>query len=421
MIDRLITKDILEWLDEKKIIIIKGARQVGKTTIMQQLIGILQKRNNQTLYFSVDQEMLNPIFETPQRLLLFLENEYDIKNKKTFLFLDEVQYIKNTGQFLKVLYDISKNYLNIIVSGSSSLKLSEKREFLTGRKVEFLMTPFSFREYLWAKSGNKYTFSWKLEDNFRELSEFYETYKDDLKANAVEFINWGGYPDVVLQSNSSKKYTLLKEIINTYIQKDVVDFLKVENINVFNNLIHILSAQIGNLVNKNELSNTLRSHFLTIEKYLNILENTFVFSFVKPFFKNSRKEISKMQKVYVNDLGIKKYYYNTHIQSYDYIERSLIENFAYNELKPKVEKNKVFYYRTISKSEIDFIINYFGELIPIEIKFTNVNKIPVAIKNFKEKYVKTSNIIIATKETLKKEKNIYFIPIILLPFIKSTK
>ena len=181
MVKREIIKDILPWLGEKKLIVIKGARQVGKTTLLFQIKDILEKEGNQVIYFSADQEITNPIFKEPKLLIKFLDNEHDIKNKKSYLFLDEVQYIKSTGLFLKVLFDITKNYLNIVVSGSSLLKLSENKEFLTGRKIEFNLSSFSLLEHLWAKSSYKYDFSWDINDKI-------DTIKDEIEYIGPEYL-----------------------------------------------------------------------------------------------------------------------------------------------------------------------------------------------------------------------------------------
>ncbi len=418
IIKRELLDKVLPWLDERKIILIKGARQVGKTTLLYYLKDILEEQNKRVIYFSIDQEITNPIFKEPKLLINYLKNEYNIHNRSSYLILDEVQYIKSTGFFLKVLFDITKSYLNIIVSGSSTLRLSEDKEFLTGRKIEFLLTPFSFLEHLRAKSSFKYNLLWKVTDRFKILSDFYKTYKEDLEQHFVDYINWGGYPEVVLHSQSEKRMLILKEIINTYIRKDVIDFLRIENVSGFNNLISILCSQIGNLVNKNELSNTLNLHSNTLNKYLDILEGTFIFSFLSPFYTNIRKELSKMQKVYLNNIGLLKQFTGIEYDRYLLINGKSIENFVYNNLRSTFDKGNIFFYRTISKSEIDFIVKSKDELIPVEVKFRQKPKVPISIKRFKDKYNNVKKTVVVTKNILREEKQVYFFPVILLPFIK---
>lgn len=418
MVKRELLEEVIPWLKEKKIVLIKGARQVGKTTLLFQIKELLEREKKQVIYFSVDQELTNPIFSEPKLLLQFLKNEYDIERKDSYLLLDEFQYLKNAGLFLKVLFDMSKEFLHIIVSGSSSLRLSEDKEFLTGRKIEFILFPFSFLEYLSAKSQFKYEFKWNIQEDFRKIEEFYRIYSDDLKVNFLDYINWGGYPEVVLQSHTEKKKQILKEIINTYIRKDITQFLKVENITGFNNLISLLSSQIASLVNKHELCNTLGLHAKTLDKYLDILEGTFIVSFLKPFYTNIRKEISKMPKVYVNDFGIRRYFLNIEYNNYPLIEGKCIENFTYNILKRKFEEENLHFYRTISKSEIDFILERGNRLIIIETKFTSKGKLSYAIKRFREQYKNVEYTILITKDLIKKEKDMFYIPVIILPFVE---
>ncbi|MCK4668328.1 DUF4143 domain-containing protein, partial [Candidatus Dependentiae bacterium] len=234
----------------------------------------------------------------------------------------------------------------------------------------------------------------------------------------VDYINWGGYPEVVLHSQSEKRMLILKEIINTYIRKDVIDFLRIENVSGFNNLISILCSQIGNLVNKNELSNTLNLHSNTLNKYLDILEGTFIFSFLSPFYTNIRKELSKMQKVYLNNIGLLKQFTGIEYDRYLLINGKSIENFVYNNLRSTFDKGNIFFYRTISKSEIDFIVKSKDELIPVEVKFRQKPKVPISIKRFKDKYNNVKKTVVVTKNILREEKQVYFFPVILLPFIK---
>jgi predicted AAA+ superfamily ATPase len=190
--------------------------------------------------------------------------------------------------------------------------------------------------------------------------------------------------------------------------------MKVENITGFNNLITLFAEGVGNMVNKNEISNTLGMDFRTLSKYMEILQYTFVFSFVPPFFKNIRKEISKMPKVYSNELGLITMYRGKTFSDFDLIPGALIENAAFLHLK---EFFKVFYYRTLAKAEIDFIVRYDGMHLPIEIKFRNKPTVSSKIyRSFKENY-KSELFIVVSKETLKKEEDKIYIPILLLPFI----
>jgi len=420
LVKRILFNEIKEWLSEDKIIIIKGARRTGKTTLLSQIKDYLTDGGERTIYISVDQELSNPIFFDPKYFIRYLKDQYGVnEQRRTYILLDEFQYIKGAGLFLKVVYDMAHKYLTIIATASSSLEISKNREFLTGRKVEFILNRFSFVESLWGISEYKYNYSWKLSKDIEDLKEFYALYKDDLETHFLDYVNWGGYPEVCLQANLEKREILLKEIIRTYIQKDIVDFLKVGNISAFNNLISLLSHQVGNLLNKVEVCNTLGIHFKTLENYLDILKGTFIFSFLKPFYTNIRKELSKMPKIYAEDMGVIRYCTGRSFTDFKIIEGSEVENFVYNHLFLTFSEDNIYFYRTISKSEIDFMVKYKDRLIPIEVKFQKNTNIPVSIRNFNKNYAdKIDYNIIVTLNKMDFQNNTYFIPVVLLPFVR---
>jgi len=412
--------EIKDWFEENKIIFIKGARRTGKTTLLEQIKDYLQSTGQKVIYFSVDQELDNPIFSHPRYFLRFLKDQYGVsETKRTYVLLDECQYLKDIGLFLKVLYDMSHHYLTFVVTGSSSLELSKNKEFLTGRKIEFVLNRFSFVEYLWGVSDYKYNEFFSLPSEFTNLKEFYEIYKNDLEFHFLNYANWGGYPEVCLQREEKKKNLLLREIVKTYIQKDVVDFFKIGNISAFNHLITLLSHQVGNLLNKTEICNTLNLHFRTLENYLDILQGTFIFSFIRPFYTNVRKELSKMPKVYAEDAGIVRYYTGKNFVNYHLIDGNIVENFVYNHLALLFPSEAIYFYRTISKSEIDFIVKKDDKLIPIEVKFRKTSTIPVSLRNFRKRYdLKIDFNLIITQTKLSFCENTYFIPSVLFPFVR---
>ncbi|MCK4762814.1 MAG: ATP-binding protein [Candidatus Aminicenantes bacterium] len=415
MIKRDIFKKILDWLQEDRIIVVKGARQTGKTTLLLQLKHYLEEKKHRAVYFSVDREFDNPVFSSPKRLIKFLDDQYTSSPKaKLFLFLDEFQYLDDPGLFLKVLYDSLKDKVKLIVSGSSSLEIAKTREFLTGRKIEFVLERFNFREFLKARSDMVYKHRFTLDTPIPELDDFYQVYREDLKLHFIDYINQGGYPEIVLTGQWDKKKEKLKEIIHSYITKDVVDFMKIENVTGFNNLIALFSDGAGSMINKTEIANTLGIDFRTLQKYMEILQHTFVFSFVPPFFRNIRKEISKMPKAYSNELGLLTMYRGKNFPKFELIPGHIIENAAFLHLK---EFFNVYHYRTFSKSEIDFIVDYRGILLPIEIKFRKKPFIsPKTHLPFKEKY-NSELFMVVTQETLKRENDKLYIPIVLLPFL----
>lgn len=415
IIKREIFDKIIEIIDSWKIIILRWPRQVWKTTLMKDIQSYLSDKK--TIFLNMDDLDLKSKISTPKDLLNYIKYEFwYIENESITIFLDEFQNIENAGVFLKNIYDTYKN-ISLICSWSSSLEITKNFEFLTGRKIMFDITWFTFLEYLKTRNFKNIDVRFDLK-NFDEIKWFYNFYWKDLNIFLQEYLTLWWYPEIVL-TKWNLRQKIAKDIIETYIKKDITSFLKVENIWAFNNLIKIFASQIWNLVNKSEINTTLWISINTLVKYIEILEGTFIVNLVNPYFSNIRKEISKMPKIYFNDLWMRNYilYWNLDmLQSQDIWE--LVENFIFNELKQK-ENIAVNFYRTISKSEIDFIFQKtFDEIIPIEVKYRSKVSIPESIKNFNENYKnKVKQNIIFTKDILDKKDNIYMIPSSLIWFI----
>jgi len=419
MIKREIINDIRYWLWKDKVIILKWPRQVWKTTIIKILKQELEKNQNKTFYYSVDKELWNPIFEDVKYFQKYILDQIELKKwKKVYIFIDEFQYIKNAGLFIKILFDEFKENIQFIVSWSSSLEITKNTEFLTGRKVSFYIWHISFYEFINYKSKNKYK---KLDLlDFNELKSLNNIYKNDIKSFLLEYINFWWYPEVCTSNNIKEKNIILREIVSTYIKKDIIDFLHIENISAFNNLIRLLWDWVGNLVNKSELSNRLNINYETLVRYLDILEWTYIFKFIKPYFTNIRKELSKMPKVFINDIWTLNNILSKKYESLDLVPWNVIENIIYNKLSQINDLDNIYFYRTISKSEIDFIIQKENVLFPIEVKYRNkVSKIPVAIKNFSNLYDTVKYKLIITKNNLKIDWNTLFIPYYLYLLIEN--
>lgn len=351
---RHVFDDLLQWLDDEEMLVISGSRQVGKSKLIFMLIKHLleAKRCAATdiFYFNLDERLLLPLFQSTSLLIDFLN--FGSNHHRKYVFIDEFQKIPHAGNFIKALFDL-KLPVKIIVSGSSSLEMAKNKETLTGRKQVFFVYPFSFEEFI------------DYENSELAAIENLELTKKNLQQLFLKYITYGGYPRILLEDNIEKKALKLKEIHSSYLEKDILNFIKIENIEKFNKLIYLLASQVGNLVNKNEISSTLALNMATTERYLDILSGTYVFDYVSPYFSNPHKEISKMPKVYINDLGLKNI-----IETQSFILRetgSMIENFVYNELKIKFHK-KLKFWRTQTKAEVDFVIDNGSSVVPIEVK-----------------------------------------------------
>lgn len=420
MIKRKYLAEITAWLKKEKILILKWARQVWKTTILKEVESYIQKQNLwKTVFLYADRIDNQDIFASPSSFLSYLKYNFDFPNQFIFVFIDEFQFIDNAGLFLKNIFDLYKNKLQIIVSWSSSLEITKNSEFLTGRAIDFSIDRVSFWEFFCFNTAKENIPSFTL-DGENRLREFYSVYKTQLENDFLMYLTYGWYPEVLIQQDNSVKERILSQIIETYISKDIVHFLKIENVQAFNNLVKLLSSNIWNLLNIHEVSSTLNTSMQTVNKYVDILEGTFVFSRVLPFFKNVRKELSKMPKIYVEDLWIKSY----SLREFPSIRQKIdlwseVENFIYNELSKKVEKKQIYFYRTIAKAEIDFVVEKkFGSYLLFEVRYRNkVTNLPVVMKNFEENYWKQKKIII-TKDFISFQDDVYYIPACLFPFVQ---
>ncbi len=411
MINRKILNSINSWLWKEKILILKWARQVWKTTILKEIQKNLEKEWKKCAFLFADDISNENIFKSPENLIYFLELKYNFKNENyLYLFVDEFQYIKNAWLFLKNIFDKYKEKLQIIVSWSSSLEITKNTEFLTWRNIEFYIDRIDFKEFFEFKNSLKLNFDFT---EFEELEKFYSIMKDNLDNYFFEFLSFWWYPEVVKSNTEKEKIEILASIYKNYIEKDIIHFLKIDNIGAFNNLIKILSSQVGILLNQSELANTLWISRNTVIKYLDILEWTFIFSYIKPFYTNIRKELSKMPKVFCEDMGILSYILWKNFTLKNEIDLWVfVENFAYKKLSTTSKYNNLYFYQTISKSEIDFVLENFEKNLNIfEVKYRNKVKIPIIFSNFSDNYKeKCLQRIIVTKDILKKDWDVLFIP-----------
>ena len=242
--------------------------------------------------------------------------------------------MENPGLFLKEIYDLQLN-IKIIYSGSSQLEIKSKlKEHLVGRARQFEIHRLSFEEYL----------------HFNQPIP---------KQQALaEMLVYGAYPAVALERGGLEKRLSIKDIHQSYVEKDLVDFLRVRNVEAFNKLLVLLANQIGSLLNVDSLSKALRVTRKEVERYLNILEQTFISKRVYPFHRNYKKEIVKTPKLYFMDLGLRNYVINNFNQTEMRQDLGdLFENFYFLEMLKGdfYGLDKINFWRTTNQTEIDFI------------------------------------------------------------------
>jgi hypothetical protein len=360
-ITRDLTIKIKNYLTKDQVLLIVGPRQAGKTTVLHQIENFLKKKNDICYFLNLeDPDYLSLLNLSPKNLFKIFP--IDVK-KKVFLLIDEVQYLNNPTNFLKYFFDQYRNKIKIIATGSSAFYLDKKfKDSLVGRKIIFNLLPLSFKEFL----------RFRGEENLsvKELKNLTLSEKETIERFYQEYIIYGGYPRVVL-SNQEEKIDVLRDIAYSYIKKDIFE-ANIRQEEIFYKLFRLLANQVGNLVNSSELANTLDVSKTTIDNYLYLMQKSFHLVLIRPFYKNIRKELTKMPKVFFIDSGLRNFFKNDFrfLKDRDDLGQ-LLENAVFRQLKEKYNIEEIKYWRTIQQKEIDFIV---GENLAFEVK-TQIKKV----------------------------------------------
>ena len=365
---RKLQKKIYPWLDNPDAIIILGARQVGKTSLLELLKKDLIKKwgaaKNIITYNLEDSDQLAALNRDPKYFKEYLIFSGADPQKESVIMIDEVQYLNDPSHFLKYLADFEPT-LKLIATGSTSLAIKRFKDGMTGRKKTFTLFPLDFQEFLLFKE-NRMLSSVLEEFHFRNLllkkgeidPERIKPFNNEMKALFEEYVLYGGYPKVVLTKSREDKLEELRELFETYELKDVNVLFDVANLSAFRNLFKLLAGSIGNLLNVNELSGTLGIGRDTIRRYLSILESTFIICVLPPFHSNIRKELTKMPKIFFLDTGLRNFALRNFTEiSFRPDKGPLFENAIFGELYKNLGViEQLFFWRTLSKTEADFIL-----------------------------------------------------------------
>ena len=410
---RQLEKKLAPFLKRKEVIAIIGPRQAGKTTFIKRLEKKLKEEKKKVKLIT---------FEKKSDLNLFQESVEDFKDLASqyqYVIIDEFQYAKDGGQKLKYLYDTTK--IKFIITGSSSLDLTfQTSKYMVGRMLDFRLSPFSFREFL--SFENKELFNLlenRINPNFILKFNVKNGFGAEINKRLImaleKYAVYGGYPAVVLSKTKQEKETVLENILDKYLLRDVQSLLKLATEDELLRLSKFLASQAGNIIKYEELSNVSKLSYRDILKHLNILEKTFIINLVKPFFTNKRTELTKNPKNYFVDLGLRNYL----LTDFRLIANrndagAMMENYAYNMLDSLNLTPNLKYWRTKSKAEVDFIIEKEQNIYPIEIKYVSKRVVGKSFYSFLEKFNPKTGIIL-TKDYLAEEKikdtKVKFIPL----------
>jgi len=374
---RTIVDEIEPYLHTPEVIVLHGARQVGKTSILFYLRDRLKAQGETEYYIDLeDSRYVKILDEGMDSFLGHLREEGLLAaepRKKVFVFIDEIQYLANPSSFLKLAADHQRG-IKLIVSGSSSFAIKEKfRDSLAGRTVDFEIFNLSFSEFL---LFNGYP--------FQAGAVHTEKKTEELKSLFRQYALYGGYPRIALTPEVRKKEKYLQQIIDTYVKKDIRDLAAIKDIDKFNKLLEALAAQSGNQLNISELAGTSHMAKQTVERYLFIMENTYIIKLVRPYSRNMRTELFKLPKLYFYDTGIMQMLWLKGLQKE--VVGNVFETAVFAELVKKYGKDAVLYWRTKDKKEIDFILKVTSDLVPIEAKLNFAQFSPTAVQYFNKHY-----------------------------------
>ena len=354
MKERSIYADLVSHSLKKQVTVITGMRRVGKSTAVKYILDHIDHDN----YLYLDCERIEI------RMLFNGHNYSEIKSelelmgldfsKSVLIALDEIQLVENLPSVIKYLYDTYN--VKFIVTGSSSYYMKNQfSESLAGRKRIFEMYPLSFKEFLQfkeAKVPDYGQYAWQ---------SFSQAWYNKFKALYAEYIQYGGFPEVVLEDNPADKLELLKDIINSYIELDVkllADYSISEDLY---KLIKVLASRAGNKVDYTKISSITGINRQKVASYVGLLESTYLIYQAAPFTKNIDKEISRQTKLYFADTGILNILAGGQLSS-----GQVFENVIAIQLK---SQGTIQYYQKKTGLEIDFI---FNEDTALEVKETPV-------------------------------------------------
>ncbi len=351
---RTLENIIQKKINSGKAIVVVGARQVGKTTLIKKVLE------------EIDYLFLDAADPTTRSLLSNPNTEQlrTIISDNKFIFLDEAQRIKGIGLTLKIITDQFKD-VQLFVSGSSSFDLGNAlNEPLTGRKWEYEMFSISWEEY-------------EKEIGFVKSEQQVENR-----------LLYGFYPEVI--NNQGQERETLKNLVNSYLYRDILAFSEIRKPEVLEKLLQALALQMGSEVNYNELSQTIGINKITVQKYIEILEKGYIIFRLNSFSRNIRNEIKQNRKIYFYDNGIR----NMIIGNFNPLnlrldKGALWENFLVSERQKqnlyKDTFSKMYFWRTKQQQEIDFVEDVNGGIFAYEFKWKNKKT------KFPQKFIETYN------------------------------
>ncbi len=404
---RLLFKEILSYLKDRQIIAIVGLRRTGKTTLAYQLIDYLLGNSvnpRNILYFSFDEvigqepEILEEVIENYRKMILKSE-------EKSYIFLDEVQYIEKWQAVVKRYYDLYPE-LKFFVSGSASLEVKKAKESLAGRMYEFVLSPLSFREFLEMKKQHLPEKSTKFD--FGEMVKSRQNlllHKDEIETSLNEYTIKGGFPEILDEKSVEKIQKYLRTNVDKIIFQDIPKVFDIKEPALMIELLKIVASQSGNVIEYESIGKSLKITRQTVSNYMLYLQESFLVRMLMNYTGSYIAGTRKAKKFYIQDNGIMNALFEKGEEAFsEQYAGKVIENIIVNYLAPE------YFWRR--DYEVDILLKN-GEFIPIEVKFRNDATDIEGLEKFMEVF-KVGKGIVITKDTLRQTKSntgeIIFIP-----------
>jgi hypothetical protein len=339
---RRLTQTLTKEVSSPRIVIVTGMRQGGKTTLIRQIFNNIESQNK--IFLDLENPLNQKVFEeiNYDNIIPNLEQFGFSLGKKSFIFLDEVQSAPGIVKAIKYLYDHYR--IKFFLTGSSSFYLKNLfPESLAGRKIIYELFPLDFQEFLIFKGKERKTsdvFSIKAKNKNKVSHELYKKYFN-------EYLEYGGFPAVILEKDRAKKKQILEDIFKSYFEKDVKSLADFKELGKLRDLILLLANRIGSKIEISKIASEIGVSRETVYSYLNFLEKTYFVFLINPFSRNIDGEVRGAKKVYFCDNGLLNYLGKV-------LEGLLFENAVFHNLKKHGSLN---YYERYKGPEVDFILN----------------------------------------------------------------
>jgi len=416
---RIIGDKILSSLSSHEIIFLLGTRQVGKTTLTKMTMDAYKIEQKQKIYYDLEDGSKRRLFENAsvEQIKMALKLDGVDANKDALVCFDEIQKLKDPSNLLKLMHDHLPS-VRVIATGSSSLEIKHKfTDSLAGRKRVFGVEPLSFDEFLMFHGHERLlNFKRMFAEAIDKLSlkPMVDALSQEFLSAFHEYLLFGGYPEVVLLPSKEEKITKLKSIIDSYINKDIRDIANIENVEAYNNLLKYISINTCGTFNSAGVSKDIKVALNTLSRYVQILKDTFIIGELSPFFTNKNNEISKNKKLFFKDLGSRNLQISSFVALGDRVDSgALYENYAYNRLAGELlATESLHFYRTQSKTEIDFVKVSEDGLSIFEVKAGTHTQIPKAFGEFASKYADKNikNMTVINRDIFDYRNGVWFVP-----------